>query len=86
MKPPSRIAAEARFRDTRHAALKKAEATPRDPTDRPPSAKTVAARLAGLTAAAMPWLSKDVDLTPLDGGPEAIGPAVYKPPPGKADR
>lgn len=52
----------------------------------PPGAKTVAARLAGLTAAAMPWLSKDVDLTPPDGGAEVIGPAEYAPPQGKPTR
>ncbi len=38
----------------------------------------MAARLARVTAADMPWL--DVDLTPPDGGPETIGPAVYTPP------
>jgi len=37
------------------------------------------ARLARLTAADMPWLAKDVDLTPPDGGPETIGPALYMP-------
>jgi hypothetical protein len=58
----------------------KAEAEAREPTAHPPSAKTVAARLARLTADAMPWLSKDVDLTPPDGGPEAVGPASYPTP------
>jgi len=51
-------------------------------TEPPPGAATVAARLAGLTGAAMPFLSKHVDLTPADGGPEVIGGAVA-PPPGR---
>jgi uncharacterized protein (DUF4415 family) len=38
--------------------------------------KTVARRLAALSAADMPWLRKDVDLSPPDGGPETCGPAV----------
>jgi hypothetical protein len=45
-----------------------------------PGMKTVAGRLAALTAADMPWLRKDVDLTPPDGGPEVCGPPVYQPP------
>jgi hypothetical protein len=45
-----------------------------------PSMKTVANRLATLSLASMPWLRKDVDLTPPDGGPEACGPADYQPP------
>ncbi len=44
-----------------------------------PSMQTVAARLASLTPASMPWLRKDVDLTPPDGGPEVFGAAVYVP-------
>ncbi len=39
-----------------------------------PGMKTVARRLAALTAADMPWLRRDVDLTPPDGGPEVWGP------------
>jgi len=39
-----------------------------------PGKKTVARRLAALTAADMPWLRKDVHLTPPDGGPEVCGP------------
>jgi hypothetical protein len=50
-----------------------------DTEARAPGAKTVAVRLAGLTATAMPWLSKDADLTPPDGGPEVIGLAAYPP-------
>jgi len=42
--------------------------------DQVPSTQTVARRLAALTAADMPWLRKDVDLTPPDGGPEVAGP------------
>lgn len=74
----------------RHASAtesaRKAEAAPRDTVARPPSAETVAARLAGLTAADMPWLSKDTDLTPPDGGPEIVGPATYVPPPAMRGR
>ncbi len=43
----------------------------------PPSMETVKARLSRLTHASMPWLSKDADLTPPDGGPEVVGPSVY---------
>lgn len=57
-----------------------AAVTPCAPRVPPPAAKVVAARLAGVTTADMPWLSKDVDLTPPDGGPESVGPAVYTPP------
>ncbi len=71
---------------TTSGSARKAEATPVAATPRPPSAKTVVARLARLTAADMPWLAKDVDLTPPDGGPETIGPAVYTPPPDGAKR
>jgi hypothetical protein len=42
--------------------------------------KTVARRLATLTADDMPWLRKDVDLTPPDGGPEIFGLPVYRAP------
>jgi hypothetical protein len=42
--------------------------------------KTVASRLAALSVARMPWLRKDLDLTPPDGGSEAGGPEVYQPP------
>jgi hypothetical protein len=45
-------------------------------TPKPPSMATVARRLAALFAADMPWLRKDVDLTPPNGGPEVCGPAV----------
>lgn len=31
-------------------------------------------------ASPLPWLSKDVDLTPPDGGPETSGPATYTKP------
>ena len=48
----------------------------RAPTARVPSMKTVARRLAAVTAADMPWLRKDVDLTPLDGGPEVCGSTI----------
>ena len=40
--------------------------------------ETVERRLAAVTAADMPWLTQDVDLTPPDGGPEVCGPAVYR--------
>lgn len=42
------------------------------------------ARLAGWSAASMPWLAKDVDLSPPDGGPETCGPAVHAPAPKRA--
>ncbi len=41
-----------------------------------PSSGAVARRLAALTAAAMPWLRKDVRLTPPDGGPEVFGAPI----------
>ncbi len=43
-----------------------------------PSLKAAVARIGRLTSAAMPWLSKDVDLTPQEGGPEVIGPPEYE--------
>lgn len=45
-----------------------------------PDMKTVAQRLAALSAADMPWLRKGVGLTPPDGGPEVCGPPVYRTP------
>lgn len=44
-----------------------------------PRVATVKRRLAALTAADVPWLRKDVDLAPPDGGPEVCGPPVYRP-------
>jgi hypothetical protein len=52
----------------------------RTPAADVPSMKVVARRLAALTAADMPWVSTDLDLTPPDGGPEASGPPVYRAP------
>jgi hypothetical protein len=43
--------------------------------------KTVVRRLGALTAADMPWVRRDLDLTPPDGGPEVCGPADGPPPP-----
>jgi hypothetical protein len=40
-----------------------------------PDLKAAMARLATLTAGAMPWFAQDFDLTPADGGPEVIGPS-----------
>ena len=45
-----------------------------------PSLKAAVARVGRLTAAAMPWLSKDVDLAPQEGGPEVMGPVEYERP------
>lgn len=41
---------------------------------------TARRRLQGLNASSMPWLSKGVDATPTDGGPETSGPATYTKP------
>jgi len=67
-------------------ALKNREMTPvaaKTPSEntpgrlgRIPGMKTVERRLATLGAARMPWLRRDVDLTPPDGGTEVFGPAV----------
>ncbi len=43
-----------------------------------PSLAIVKARLARLSGRDMSWLY-ETDLTPPDGGPETIGPAVYHP-------
>ena len=67
----------------RAAARSAPEAEPKETrpqVDKPPSMKTVARRLATLTADDMPWLRKDVDLTPPDGGPEIFGLPVYRAP------
>jgi hypothetical protein len=69
-----------KYRPTAHPAPKKTgPKKPRLRTVKLPSMKTVADRLAALTAADMPWLRKDVDLTPPGGGPEVCGPPVYQP-------
>ncbi len=41
---------------------------------------TARRRLQGLDASSMPWLSKGVDVTPTDGGPETSGRATYTKP------
>lgn len=60
-------------------SLPQAEQEARVRADRLPDMKTVARRLARLTAAEIPWLRKDVDLTPPDGGPEVCGPPDVSP-------
>ena len=49
------------------------------PTSVPePTQEAVAERLSKLSTASMPWLSKDLDLSPPSGRPEQVGPDSYK--------
>jgi hypothetical protein len=56
----------------------KRAASPHPHAEPLPDLAVVSARLATVTAASMPWLSKAADFAPADGGPEVVGPPVYR--------
>ncbi len=67
------------FLTTQKPGRKARTVAPRDrSTD--PTVEVVTARLAKLSTDSMPWLSKDLDLSPPSGRPEQIGPDTYKGP------